>query len=693
MSHTPAQHRPAWLSLLALATSTALLLTACGGAAEGGTAKSEDSAMTTPEESLQRLEQGSALNTQDLEHARQEAVSISPDTPLRAGQTAPSAAYKSGLIAQKASTSLLPVYRFFNAGTGTHFYTSDPSERDSVIANLPSFSFEGTAFFAASSASAGLKPVYRFLNTQNGVHFYTISESERGHIEASLPQYRLEGVAYYASQVTGAGLKPLYRFFQPRTGTHFYTASDAERQHLQQTLSSTFRFEGVGYYVPDNNFSFAAPLVFAANDGIHGSELWTTDGTQAGTVLVKDINPGSANGYPSNFTRLNDVWIFTAFNSIHGVSSGELWKTDGTAEGTVLIKDINPGASGSTPTELTVFNGAVYFKAFDGIHGAELWKTDGTEAGTTMVKDSRPGNSGSNPAGLTAFNGALYFQADAGAIEGQGLELWKTDGTEAGTTIFKDINPGFNGSDPAGFASHNGTLYFHANDGSHGYELWKTDGTPDGTVLVKDINPGPGEGSRPTDHTWFNGALYFTAYDGPRGAELWTTDGSEIGTVMVKDINPGAAGSYPAEVTVFNGALYFKAFDGSHGSELWKTDGSEVGTVMVKDIVPGDVGSTPTELRVFRNSLLFLAGDLAGWELWKTDGTDAGTVKFTDIRATGCCTGYAGFTQLKEVLLFSGSNRFDGPELWRTDGTDAGTALIKDINPAGGSYPYLGWMN
>jgi hypothetical protein len=240
-------------------------LSACGGGSghpesEKSAASSEILAANTSgtaalsvSESLQRQAHGGLLNAQELNEALQDAQSIPSNTPLRSGQLAALAAYDSGMVAQKASAVRLPVFRFFNTITGTHFYTSSISERDSVIASLAAFRYEGAAFFAASQAAPGLKPVYRFFNTQTGVHFYTISETERADIQAGLPQFELEGVAYYASQVAGTGFNPLYRFFQPRAGTHFYTASESERQRVQDTMSGAYDFEGVGYYVLNNH--------------------------------------------------------------------------------------------------------------------------------------------------------------------------------------------------------------------------------------------------------------------------------------------------------------------------------------------------------------------------------------------------------------------------------------------------------
>lgn len=240
----------------ALITSLVLALSACGGGnSTSSTELGKTDALATSEsvapsasESAALQAQGAALNTEELGKALAEAKALPADATLASGQVAPLRAYRSGQVALKAAAVQLPVYRFYNTQTGSHFFTANTSERDAVRTHLAHMVYEGQAFLAASEASAGLKPVYRFFNTQSGLHFYTISEGERANILAHLPQFTLEGVAFYASPVAGTGLKPLYRFFSPRIGAHFYTASETERQTLQDNLSATYTDEGVGYY-------------------------------------------------------------------------------------------------------------------------------------------------------------------------------------------------------------------------------------------------------------------------------------------------------------------------------------------------------------------------------------------------------------------------------------------------------------
>src|SRR4051794_37537409 len=134
-----------------------------------------------------------------------------------------------------------------------------------------------------------------------------------------------------------------------------------------------------------------------------------------------------------------------------------------------MIRDIRPGR-GSGPDGLTAVNGALYFSADDGVHGRELWRSDGTAAGTRLVRDIRPGADPGATSWLTDVGGVLYFSADDGV---HGRELWRSD-RATGTTMVRDINPGVARGAPDQLTALNGTLYFGANDGVHGTELWRT---------------------------------------------------------------------------------------------------------------------------------------------------------------------------------------------------------------------------
>src|SRR5262249_5230990 len=175
------------------------------------------------------------------------------------------------------------------------------------------------------------------------------------------------------------------------------------------------------------------------------------------------------------------------------------WQSNGTEAGTFMVKDINTTSPygfpvGSYPHYLTDVGGTLFFAANDGTHSLELWKSNGTEATTVLVKDINPGggNNGSLPNELTAVNGTLYFTA---FVPNTGIELWKSRGTGASTVLVKAINPGPPFSSPHNLAFVNGALFFSADDGQNGREPWILTPDPPAARGVLAAQAAPEEGS------------------------------------------------------------------------------------------------------------------------------------------------------------------------------------------------------
>ncbi|RYU95746.1 ELWxxDGT repeat protein [Emticicia agri] len=457
------------------------------------------------------------------------------------------------------------------------------------------------------------------------------------------------------------------------------------------TVQLTNSSSNSGPYLDGALFSFGDKILFSAyyylNNNYQGSELWISDGTVAGTKLLKEINTNSnSSSYPGSFIKLGSKAIFWANDGVNGT---EPWVTDGTPEGTFLLNDLNPGSSSSfvnNPADVVILNSKLYFSSYSPNNGYELYVSDGNPWGTYMIKDIYPGSNSSSPGYFTLLGNKFYFSANDGT---NGTELWVSDGTDYGTTVFKDIYSGPNSSYISNIMELNGKLIFRADNGGTGYELFVSNGTNAGTTLLKDIYPGYASSS-PQDFIKSGNNIFFSATDGVNGRELWKTNGTIAGTSLVKDINltssldesyTFSSNSTRRKFVDANGKLFFIANNGPDGFELWKSDGTTAGTSMVKEFVPGPVSSELYNLQAFGSNLYFSATDNAGkYVYYKTDGTNAGTVSVSDMNPGLPVESVFPLLNLSNTYLyFAAYNKEVGYELFRTNGTTI--SLIKDIEP------------
>jgi ELWxxDGT repeat protein len=226
-------------------------------------------------------------------------------------------------------------------------------------------------------------------------------------------------------------------------------------------------------------------------------------------------------------------------------------------------------------------------------HGGELWKSDGTGPGTVLVRAFQNISIPRDPVFtsrqnglLTSVGGTVYFIANDGRT---GFSLWKSDGN---STVLVSQVGNFGNGFAQSLTNVAGTLYFTADDTINGRELWKTDGTDAGTILVKDIRHGDGS-SNLRYLTNVNGTLFFSANDGINGSELWMSDGTSVGTTLTANIAHGAAGAFPKSMTAVDEKLFFSAVDELHGRELWVADLSSTNDDRNRD---GEIGLADLEL-------------------------------------------------------------------------------------------------
>jgi ELWxxDGT repeat protein len=424
---------------------------------------------------------------------------------------------------------------------------------------------------------------------------------------------------------------------------------------------------GRGSSFPGLLTEFGGELFFFAS-GVDGAVgLWKTDGDPGGATLVKELEPDTV--FIDELTAVGTTLFFV----LQTDTEAALWKSDGTGPGTIEVETFPFTDSFAPPLfGLTDLAGTLVFVATDAAGGSELWTSDGSAGGTEPVKDIFPGPESSIQEGggffgfsplLTVFGTEVFFAADDGV---NGVELWKSDGTDLGTELVKNIRTLGADSSPESITDVNGTLFFTATDTANGLGLWKSDGSDLGTVLIEALDSGDFFGGSGTNALAIGSTFYFVQGFG----QLWKSDGSALGTVVIDDFDE------LYDLTDVNGTLYFIGGDPGLGYEVFKESGGQ--TQIVRDIRRGRNSSDPRSLTEFNGELFFAASDgKRGSELWRSDGTAAGTKIVKDINRRKKKGSFPyGLTVFNGKLYFSADDGRHGDELWRSGGTSVLTELL-----------------
>ena len=410
--------------------------------------------------------------------------------------------------------------------------------------------------------------------------------------------------------------------------------------------------------LPNTMVKNNSDIYFATTDNTwHNQHLWRTDGTNAGTVRIKS-HFGIA-----NVISINNTIYFTV--SI-GRNGWQVWKTDGTIAGTLMVKedyiDYGPVVGKENVVKgIVKAEKGLFFYTYPG----ELWRSDGTTAGTILVKKFE------HIEHITPVGTGVYAIVRTGS---GGEELWKSNGTSAGTVRIKTIRSGDGPTSPLRYhlasAMMENIFYFVGNDGIHGKELWRTDGTAAGTFMVKDIRPDENDeyGTDIFRVTAFKNAIYINADDASGKLSLFKSDGTSSGTQKIHH-----SGKI-FEFIPYNDQLLFLSSEFS-GAGLWSTDGTTAGTTHLKELPAPHEYSQSISIAQLDGIVYIAYQNSMG--IWRTEGTECGTFSID--------VGLQNVNNLAPTganLVFSANHAYYGNELFSFDVSNVPAPSCPESFPA-----------
>lgn len=319
---------------------------------------------------------------------------------------------------------------------------------------------------------------------------------------------------------------------------------------------------GLGNSSPTNPIRLGNKLFFDANDGLHGREMWVSDGSNSGTYMLKDFFTINNDPYLSSYNSIQSKTVLNGklyFIARDDTVDYNLWVTDGTIANTKKITERSSYSQIGKPVfGLAVHKDKLYFVGTSSTSPLSLWSSNGTIGGEQLIKDIFI-RSPLNGKSIVSFKDWIFIFASNNL--GYQSGLWKSDGTTGGTTLLLS-NASINNET---FTTGDDNLFFAAQN-----VLWKTDGTITGSSVIKTF--GTTYGNKIQDLNYINGHLYFQVVNQTTGIELWQSDGTPEGTTFIVNMTANHFQNdfdETSKIVADGNRLFFTGNDVLHGRELW----------------------------------------------------------------------------------------------------------------------------